>query len=255
MRLVRDPVLAERVLASLFLLWSPEQICGRLRHENVRLSPETVYRWIYCRDMRERQLWKRLRRHHVKRWRRHQRRSRGLRIPPERRIAQRPQDIAARRIAGHWEADLVLFRAALNGQRNVMTLVERTTRFVRLARLEDRASRGVARAMQALTAHLPTPLAASVSADGHSSSLERPLGSQSHQGPDERNTTQMPRLPHAGRGDRSAHRELKPWEAGSALRAPQRPQGLHSHDVAHFSLKLQILSVPKVSRVASWNFS
>ncbi len=115
--------------------------------------------------MRERQLWKKLRRHHVKRWRRHQRRSRGMRIPPERRIARRPQDIAARRIAGHWEADLVMFRAALNGQRNVMTLVERTTRFVRLARLEDRASRGVARAMQALTAHLPAPLRQSVTCD------------------------------------------------------------------------------------------
>ncbi|WP_143217330.1 IS30 family transposase, partial [Acetobacter sp. DsW_063] len=141
MRLFCDPVLAERVLAGLSLLWSPEQICGRLRRESVRLSHETIYRWIYCRDMRERHLWKRLRRHHVKRWRRHQRRSRGLRIPPERRIARRPSDVAALQIPGHWEADLVMFRAALNGQRSVLTLVERTTRLVRIASLEGRASR------------------------------------------------------------------------------------------------------------------
>ncbi|WP_086643309.1 IS30 family transposase [Acetobacter sp. DsW_063] len=167
-RLSRDPDLAHVVRDGLNRLWSPEQISGRLRRDGVFLSHETIYRWIYSHPMRDEALWSRLRRYH--------RRSRGPRIPFERSIASRPENVSARAIPGHREADLMIFNAEINQQRNLMTLVERTTRFVRISRHESRISAGITGSLLHTMAALPQALRQSLTFDRGSEFLHyKPL--------------------------------------------------------------------------------
>lgn len=56
------------------------------------------------------------------------RKSRGSRIPEEFRIHQRPYCISNRKQLGNWEGDLIIFDRDL-GEANVMTLVERKSRY------------------------------------------------------------------------------------------------------------------------------
>ncbi|MBO1360196.1 IS30 family transposase [Acetobacter sacchari] len=140
-RLSRDPDLAHVVRDGLKRLWSPEQISGRLR--------------------------------------RHHRRSRGPRIPIERSISSRPESVGAREIPGHWEADLMIFNAEINQQCNLMTLVERTTRFVRISRHESRISAGITGSLLRTLAALPQALRQSLTFDRGSEFLHyKPLGTR-----------------------------------------------------------------------------
>lgn len=119
--------------------WSPEQIAGRLKHDypldmTRRVSHETIYRAIYIlpRGSLRRELIAALRQQHPRRGRHLDRRGRHTKIPHLVPIAQRPEDIAERRIPGHWEGDLLM------GKKNrsaVGTLVERKSRYLLLARL------------------------------------------------------------------------------------------------------------------------
>jgi IS30 family transposase len=119
--------------------WSPEQIAGRLQHDYPldmirRVSNETIYRAIYIlpRGRLRLELIAALRQQHPRRGRHLDRRGRHTKIPNLVSIAQRPEDIAERRIPGHWEGDLLM------GQKNrsaVGTLVERKSRYLLLARL------------------------------------------------------------------------------------------------------------------------
>ena len=52
-------------------------------------------------------------------------------------IAQRPPEADNRRVPGHWEGDLLV---GAENRSAIVTLVERHTRYVMLARLEDQTS-------------------------------------------------------------------------------------------------------------------
>jgi len=119
--------------------WSPEQIAGRLKHDypldmTRRVSHETIYRAIYIlpRGSLKRELIAALRQQHPRRGRHLDRRGRHTKIPNLVPIARRPEDIAERRIPGHWEGDLLM------GKKNrsaIGTLVERKSRYLILVRL------------------------------------------------------------------------------------------------------------------------
>ncbi|WP_108257557.1 helix-turn-helix domain-containing protein [Mangrovicoccus ximenensis] len=51
-KLLRDPELQAAVIDRLAAGWSPEQIAGRMRHENlaVRVCHETIYAFVYSKD-------------------------------------------------------------------------------------------------------------------------------------------------------------------------------------------------------------
>jgi IS30 family transposase len=140
-KLVLAPRLRGVVEAKLGLCWSPEQIAGWLplaypTDATMRISHETIYLSLYVQ--RRGALRGELRR--CLRTGRAMRHPRGKRLPQGRgqlidtiSISRRPAEANERSVPGHWEGDLVL------GKRPsaVVTLVERTSRYVTLIALPD----------------------------------------------------------------------------------------------------------------------
>jgi IS30 family transposase len=143
-KLLRDPRLRTHVVEKLKLWWSPEQIAGRLKRlgDEACVSHETIYQFVYSPEGRALELHRHLLRARRLRRQRFGRKPRGLKIPLERTIAQRPAEIGERHASGHWEADLLIFQR-VHGNANLTSLVERRSRLVRLIANPDRRSRNV----------------------------------------------------------------------------------------------------------------
>jgi transposase, IS30 family len=155
-KLVRDAHLRGHIVEKLKLLWSPEQIAGRLKvaGEDSRLCHETIYQFVYSPEGRALELHRHLLCARRLRRRRFGRKPRSLKIPTERTIAQRPAEIGERHAIGHWEADLLIFRR-VHGNANLTSLVERKSRLVRLIPNHDRRSARVIGAIGEVLAELP----------------------------------------------------------------------------------------------------
>jgi len=135
--------------------WTPEIIGQRARLEGrAWVCKETIYKHIYADAKAGGKLWKNLPRAHRKRCRRCPRqdgRGRG-RIPNQRMIDTRPAEVETRVHVGHWEGDLI------NGAHetgNLITLVERSTRFTLIGRTDSKEAKEVTEAVCALFAPLP----------------------------------------------------------------------------------------------------
>lgn len=76
-------------------------------------------------------------------------------------ISERPPEAEDRAVPGHWEGDLL----AGNKRSNIVTLVERKSRFAMLIRLRDRDSETVANALIKRARHLPKHLMRSLTWD------------------------------------------------------------------------------------------
>lgn len=130
-----------RVVRYLKKGYSPEQIAGTLAlvHTDtplLRVSHETIYTAIYAMPRGELRTqvigW--LRFGHAKRRPRARGEDRRGCIPDMVSIHDRPPEVEERLIPGHWEGDLI--KGAYN-RSAVGTLVERTTLFTVLSRMED----------------------------------------------------------------------------------------------------------------------
>jgi IS30 family transposase len=152
------PALVAAVVRGLEQGWSPQQISARLKVEfpddaRMRISHETIYLSLYVQSRGElrRQLSAQLRTG------RSTRRARG-------RVSHRgrPPEVADRAVPGDWEGDLIL---GAYGRSAVATLVERQTRFVMLARLQDRRTEHVIAALKRRIAQLPAALVKSLTWD------------------------------------------------------------------------------------------
>lgn len=156
-KLVRNSLLRDGVIDRLKNGWSPEQIAGRLKVDSagmLRLSPETIYQFVYSLEGKEQDLARFLPERRRKRRPRYGRKPRSLVFPNECAIRNRPEVINDRSQFGHWEADLMIFRKE-HGPANVATVVERKSRFTLLFRNNDRRSRPI---MNQLINHLgPLP--------------------------------------------------------------------------------------------------
>jgi IS30 family transposase len=147
--------------------WSPEQVAGRLALEHGRkvISYKSIYRFIYAQLARTKNY----------RWRRYLPRGKSKRgcrgrkggspasfIEGRVSVAKRPIEAADRKVAGHWEADLMMF--SKYGQA-ILTVHERTSRLLLATRLASKAARGVARHLVHLFAGLPDALRQTVTFD------------------------------------------------------------------------------------------
>jgi len=162
--------LRQAVAAKLALQWSPQQIAGWLKwthpnNEARQVSHETIYRSLYvqARGVLKKELIEHLRS------RRAIRRSRNAtmkgtrvgQIPDVVSIGQRPASVEDRAMPGHWEGDL------LCGSKNsyIVTLVERHSRYVMLAKIPNKDTETVVNALIKQARKLPDELYKSLTWD------------------------------------------------------------------------------------------
>jgi IS30 family transposase len=151
--------------------WSPQQIAATLRVEfpndaDMRVSHETIYQSLFIQTKGElkRELTAHLRSRRTAR----KPHSGGAKRPrlgitEAITIRARPAEAADRAVPGHWEGDLLL---GGQGKGAVITLVERSSRFVLLAPLPGRHTAELARlGLAEMIATLPSNLRRSITWD------------------------------------------------------------------------------------------
>ena len=154
----------------LCLKWSPEQIAGWLKRahpdeEQNRVSHETIYRSLYVqtRGVLKKELQECLRSPRAIRRSRHAT-QKGLKLRKIKDavpISERPPEIEDRAVPGHWEGDLIV---GLNNS-YIATLVERHSRFVMLAKVENKDTQSVITALIKQARKLPKELYKSLTWD------------------------------------------------------------------------------------------
>jgi len=133
---LKDPKIYAYVYEKLRSGWSPEQISGRLKIDNNGKSiicHETIYRYIYSQEGKNRNLSEYLVKHHYKRRKWHSRYLYRRGISNRVSIRLRPKEVDKRKSFGHWETDVVEGKAH---QKGIQTLLERKTRFFQAKILE-----------------------------------------------------------------------------------------------------------------------
>lgn len=137
--------------------WSPEQIAGRLKLKKPNNSywhihHETIYRFIYAKENKQKNLWEYLPRKQKRRRKKHGRKAQRSRIPDRVSIHSRPTEIENRAVFGHWEGDSVEGRAHQGG---IHTEVERKTRFMLAKFVKDLTAQETADKASQMFRHLP----------------------------------------------------------------------------------------------------
>ena len=162
-----DP-LCQLIARKLRRKWSPQQIAGWRKHpseEQHRVSHETIYRSLYVqtRGVLKKELQECLRSPRAIRRSRHAT-QKGLRLRKIKDaipISERPPEVEDRAVPGHWEGDLIV------GSNNsyIATLVERHSRFVMLAKVENKDTQSVITALIKQARKLPKDLYRSLTWD------------------------------------------------------------------------------------------
>jgi IS30 family transposase len=169
-KLARHEELRQLVAARLSENWSPEQIAGWLKQtypddEAHQVSHETIYRslFVQARGVLKKDLQACLRSGRAIRRSRHASNKNDQRgsLADMISIRERPASVEDRAAPGHWEGDL------LCGSSNsyIVTLVERHTRYVLLAKVANRDSRSVISALIEQAKRLPDELRKSLTWD------------------------------------------------------------------------------------------
>jgi IS30 family transposase len=169
-KLACRPALCRTVSVKLERKWSPQQIAGWLKREHpddehACVSHETIYRslFIQTRGVLKKELLAHLRATRAIRRSRHASlKCDGLgQIKDAISIRERPAAVEDRAIPGHWEGDLIA------GSRNsyVVTLVERRSRYVLLAKVANKDTASVVAALVRQVQHLPRELRRSLTWD------------------------------------------------------------------------------------------
>jgi len=130
----------------------------------MRITHETIYRWIYHQHQLGEQWHQQLRRRRPRRRPRiaGQRADRRGRIPGRVGIEHRPAAANDRRRFGDWESDTV---EGAKGTGMVLSCVERKSRYTRLGKLRDKTAATLSAVHSVMLRDLPTKLRRSLTAD------------------------------------------------------------------------------------------
>jgi len=169
-KLACQPALRRTVSAKLRRKWLPEQIAGWLKRnfpdeEQHWVSHETIYKSLYiqARGVLKKELLEHLRAKRTIRRSRHASLKRdGLgQVTNAISISERPASVEDRAVPDHWEGDLIA------GSRNsyVVTLVERQSRYVMLAKVANKSTDSVVSALIKQAHKLPGELYRSLTWD------------------------------------------------------------------------------------------
>lgn len=151
--------------------WSPEQISGSLKkwcakQKNMQVSHETIYRCIYAHPKGElkKMMVTALRRKKSKRGPRGFKTSNysSVKVDHDQFIHCRPEEITERKVAGHWEGDLI---AGSKNQSCIGTLVERTTGYLILSKMKSKSALNVRMGFETQMKTLPHFLRLSMTYD------------------------------------------------------------------------------------------
>jgi IS30 family transposase len=169
-KLAGNHTLRRRVEAKLRLRWSPQQIAGWLKRDNPgqegdQVSHEKIYRslFIQARGVFKKELQLTLRSQRtIRRAKTSSLKGAGLgSIPGAVSIRERPACVEDRAVPGHWEGDLI----EGSNKSYVATLVERHSRYVMLAKLENKKTETVIAALIKQSKKLPSELYKSLTWD------------------------------------------------------------------------------------------
>lgn len=143
------------VIEHLRMEWSPEQISGRLSKDGIlRISHETIYRYIW-RDKRRGGLrYKLLRQAGKKRRKRYVAYDSRGHLAGKRHISERPAAAENRTLLGHWEIDTVLGST----KHCIVTLVERKIGYLIIGKLRNRTVAEFNRVASQLINSAPVPI-------------------------------------------------------------------------------------------------
>ena len=169
-KLLDCPDLCRLIAIKLKRAWSPQQISGWLKRHypdnlEMQVSHETIYKtlFIQTRGALKKELQKYLRsKRAVRKSRKSSLKRLGQgKIPDAVSISERPASVEDRAIPGHWEGDLIC------GSNNsyIATLVERHSRFVMLAKVDDSKTSTVITALIKHAQKLPNELYKSLTWD------------------------------------------------------------------------------------------
>ncbi len=126
--------------------WSPAQISGRLKLERQpTVSHERIYQYIYADKRAGGALHLNLRSQKQRR-KRYGSYSRRGQLPARRSIDERPAIVDRKERRGDWEADTIIGR---NHREAIVSLVDRQSKFVRLAKVARNTAELVGRAITA----------------------------------------------------------------------------------------------------------
>jgi IS30 family transposase len=138
--------LKEIICAKLKLLWSPEQISGRLKVERgIRVSHETIYQIIWQDKRQGGDLYKYLR-HSGKKYNKRSGKNSGRGLIPNRvDIELRDQIVEEKSRIGDWEGDTVI---GAHHQGAIVTLVDRKSKFSLFTKVPDKTKDEVSEAIE-----------------------------------------------------------------------------------------------------------
>lgn len=171
-KLGKNVELFNKVHQGLKKRWSPEQISIDLKkthqgNKDMQISHEAIYTYIYVlpRGELRKELIQYLRQEKKKRYSRKGVKEKRGRIPEMISITERPQEVADRSLAGHWEGDLIVGKGHKSA---IGTLVERKTRAVILVPLKAKDAKSVRKAFEKELEGLPYQMRQSLTYDqGH----------------------------------------------------------------------------------------